>query len=82
VASVKWLTEIEVIDHAFDGYFQTEKYVFERERDGQMTREPVTLQRVRALITDPQPDARIEAGRTDRSRCRLVRSPRRSIASM
>ena len=62
VASVKWLTEIEIIDRAFEGYFQTEKYVFERERDGQVTREPVTLQRVRALITDPQPDARIETG--------------------
>jgi hypothetical protein len=26
VASVKWLTRIEVIDHVFQGYFQTRKY--------------------------------------------------------
>ena len=32
VAAVKWLTEIEVIDHSFTGYFQTEKYVYEWER--------------------------------------------------
>jgi DMSO/TMAO reductase YedYZ molybdopterin-dependent catalytic subunit/rhodanese-related sulfurtransferase/glyoxylase-like metal-dependent hydrolase (beta-lactamase superfamily II) len=50
VASVKWLTGIEVVDHPFDGYFQTEKYWYEF--DG-APREPVTLQRVRALITDP-----------------------------
>lgn len=53
VASVKWLTEIEVIGHAFEGYFQTDRYIFEREQDGKVTKEPLTLQRVRALITDP-----------------------------
>ena len=53
VASVKWLTDIEVIGHAFKGHFQTEKYTFETERDGALVREPVRLQRVRAMITKP-----------------------------
>jgi DMSO/TMAO reductase YedYZ molybdopterin-dependent catalytic subunit len=50
VASVKWLTTIELADHPFDGYFQTDKYRYEAH--GTPGR-PVTLQRVRALITDP-----------------------------
>jgi DMSO/TMAO reductase YedYZ molybdopterin-dependent catalytic subunit len=62
VASVKWLTEIEVIDGPFRGYFQTEKYVYEWERDGHLIKEPVTLQPVRALITEPQPDQVIDPG--------------------
>jgi DMSO/TMAO reductase YedYZ molybdopterin-dependent catalytic subunit len=55
VASVKWLTEIEVTDQPFQGHYQTEKYVYYWDRTGKDTREPVTLQRVRALITDPAP---------------------------
>ena len=43
VASVKWLTEIEVIDRPFEGYYQTDRYVYERERRRQWSREPVTL---------------------------------------
>ncbi len=53
VASVKWLTEIQVIDRSFVGYYQTDKYWYEWERGGQSVREPVTLQQVRALITEP-----------------------------
>jgi DMSO/TMAO reductase YedYZ molybdopterin-dependent catalytic subunit len=45
VASVKWLTEIKVIDHAFGGFYQTERY--------NIGCEPVRLQRVRAVITSP-----------------------------
>jgi DMSO/TMAO reductase YedYZ molybdopterin-dependent catalytic subunit len=55
VASVKWLTEIELTDQPFEGHYQTEKYVYYWNRDGKETREPVTLQRVRALITEPAP---------------------------
>ena len=53
VASVKWLTEIEVVDRPFEAYFQTKRYMYEWERDGAVVREPVRLQRVRALITEP-----------------------------
>jgi DMSO/TMAO reductase YedYZ molybdopterin-dependent catalytic subunit/rhodanese-related sulfurtransferase len=50
VASVKWLDSIELVDQPFDGYFQTTKYQYETDA---MRREPVTLQRVRALLTQP-----------------------------
>jgi DMSO/TMAO reductase YedYZ molybdopterin-dependent catalytic subunit len=63
VGSVKWLTEIEVMDQPFQGYFQATKYQFEREQDGRLLREPVTLQRVRALITEPQPQEQLQWGK-------------------
>jgi len=53
VASVKWLTDIELIAEPFSGYFQFEKYCYEVEEGGRMLKDPVTLQRVRALITEP-----------------------------
>jgi DMSO/TMAO reductase YedYZ molybdopterin-dependent catalytic subunit len=62
VAAVKWLTEIEVIGDSFSGHFQTEKYVYEWERDGRIEREPVRLQRVRALITQPGADEVVQIG--------------------
>jgi DMSO/TMAO reductase YedYZ molybdopterin-dependent catalytic subunit len=62
VASVKWLTEIEVIGDSFRGYFQTQKYVYEWERDGRVEREAVRQQRVRALITQPASGERVDAG--------------------
>ena len=62
VASVKWLTEIELVDEPFTGHYQTDTYYYERERDGAVVREPVSLQRVRALITEPAAGATIEPG--------------------
>jgi len=62
VTSVKWLTEIEVIGHAFNGRFQTESYFYEWQREGQIVREPVTLQRVRGLITEPAAGAAVDRG--------------------
>jgi DMSO/TMAO reductase YedYZ molybdopterin-dependent catalytic subunit len=62
VASVKWLTEIALIDRPFEGYFQTEKYHYEWRHNGEVDREPVTLQRVRALITEPRPEEQVERG--------------------
>jgi DMSO/TMAO reductase YedYZ molybdopterin-dependent catalytic subunit len=62
VASVKWLTHIEAVPDAFDGYFQATKYWFEVVKDGQTVRDPVTLQRVRALITEPASDDDLPVG--------------------
>jgi DMSO/TMAO reductase YedYZ molybdopterin-dependent catalytic subunit len=62
VASVKWLTEIELIDRPFAGHYQIDKYWYEWERNGQVVREPVTLQRVRALIIEPAPNQQSCAG--------------------
>jgi DMSO/TMAO reductase YedYZ molybdopterin-dependent catalytic subunit len=62
VASVKWLTEIEVIGSAFTGFFQADRYFYEWERSGRVLKEPVTVQRVRSLITEPQADVEVEPG--------------------
>jgi DMSO/TMAO reductase YedYZ molybdopterin-dependent catalytic subunit len=62
VTSVKWLTEIEAIGSAFTGYFQFDRYFYEWERNGQVVKEPVTLQRVRSLIVEPAPDGEVEQG--------------------
>jgi DMSO/TMAO reductase YedYZ molybdopterin-dependent catalytic subunit len=62
VASVKWLTEIELIDRAFTGHYQGDKYRYVWEREGGTVSEPVTLQRVRALITEPLPHAEVPSG--------------------
>ena len=60
MASVKWLTELEVVAEPFDGYFQATRYVYEIERDGTTVREPVRRQRVRSLITEPADGAEVE----------------------
>ena len=62
VASVKWLTRIEVIDEPFAGYFQLDKYQYEFQSDGHIDREPVTLQQVRALIVEPRADRAVHRG--------------------
>ena len=62
VASVKWLTDIELIGQPFAGHFQMEKYWYELRRDGEDAREPVTRMRVRALITEPNQGSEIERG--------------------
>lgn len=61
VASVKWLSEIRVIDSPFVGHFQTERYVYVGEpgiEDGT----PVTSMRVRALILQPEEGEQLAAG--------------------
>lgn len=62
VASVKWLTDIEVTDQPFAAHYQRSKYWYEYDRDSQVIREPVTLQRVRALITYPEPGDEVRRG--------------------
>jgi DMSO/TMAO reductase YedYZ molybdopterin-dependent catalytic subunit len=60
MASVKWLAEVEVIPGLFGGHFQTHAYFYERQRDGQVVREPVTRQKVRSLITEPAANTQVE----------------------
>jgi DMSO/TMAO reductase YedYZ molybdopterin-dependent catalytic subunit len=62
VASVKWLTEIDATGSSFTGFFQTQRYVYETERSGTITLEPVRLQQVRSVITQPSADQQITAG--------------------
>jgi len=62
VASVKWLDRIDVERESFQGHYQTGAYFFEWQRDGRTVREPVTLQRVRSLITEPEAGAAVACG--------------------
>jgi len=81
VTSVKWLTGIEVIGNAFEGFFQTDRYVYEWERDGATVREPV------AVATGARSDHRTDRRRRrDSGRSRhpgggVVGRRRRSIVS-
>jgi DMSO/TMAO reductase YedYZ molybdopterin-dependent catalytic subunit len=61
VASVKWLSSIRVTDEPFGGFFQTERYMYER-GSGTVVREPVRLQQVRALITRPGTGQELASG--------------------
>lgn len=61
MASVKWLTDIEVIAGSFEGYFQ-KRYRYEWLRAGQAITEPVRLQRVRAVIAEPVAGQRLTRG--------------------
>jgi DMSO/TMAO reductase YedYZ molybdopterin-dependent catalytic subunit/glyoxylase-like metal-dependent hydrolase (beta-lactamase superfamily II) len=62
MASVKWLTELEVVAAPLDAYFQTDRYVYEFERDGVSVRQPVERLRVRSLITDPIDGGAVDVG--------------------
>ena len=64
VASVKWLTEIELLDRPFAGQYQTATYWYEWTRDDRTVREPVRLQQVRALITEPRSAGEVPRGQT------------------
>jgi len=62
VASVKWLTGIEIIGTSFQGFFQTERYIYETQRDGATAREPARLQKVRSIIIEPSGDHDVTTG--------------------
>jgi DMSO/TMAO reductase YedYZ molybdopterin-dependent catalytic subunit/rhodanese-related sulfurtransferase len=62
VASVKWLTDIEAIGSPFTGYFQAKRYVYETRRNGTVAREPVRLQQVRSVITQPSAGQEVTPG--------------------
>ena len=62
LASVKWLTDIDLIGQPFAGHFQTEKYWYEWRRGSEGAREPVTRMGVRALITEPTQGSEIKRG--------------------
>jgi DMSO/TMAO reductase YedYZ molybdopterin-dependent catalytic subunit len=59
MASVKWLTRIDVLAGHYAGEFQTHHYMYEH---ADQSSEPVTLMRVRARITEPAPRSGIRAG--------------------
>src|SRR5258708_16482269 len=63
VDSVKWLTDVRVVEDPFNGFFQAAHYVCERTRGGTSRAGPVRLSRVRALITRPGSGRELACGR-------------------
>ena len=59
VASVKWLTRIDVLTESYTGEFQTGHYMYEW---ADRPPESVQLMRVRSRITDPSPASIIDTG--------------------
>ena len=61
VASVEWLTEIEVIGQPFEAFFQTKRWhSYYWERDGGIVRRPVACSALRrALIAEPADGASV-----------------------
>ena len=56
VASVKWLRRIEVIDHAFHGYFQTNKYTIQRQGSKGLETQVVGPMALKSEIIRPRSD--------------------------
>jgi DMSO/TMAO reductase YedYZ molybdopterin-dependent catalytic subunit len=61
VASVKWLTDIELVERPFTGHFQLDRYVYLQ--DGAIVA-PVSTMRVRSLITSHADAQSVRAGGT------------------
>lgn len=71
MASVKWLTSVEVVAEPFAGYQQTPAYRYQRDADD--PGEPVSRIRVRALLIPPGiPDFFTRRRLVDRGRVRLA----------
>jgi DMSO/TMAO reductase YedYZ molybdopterin-dependent catalytic subunit len=56
VASVKWLRRIEVIDHVFQGYFQTRKYTIQRQGAQGLETQVVGPMALKSEIIRPRAD--------------------------
>lgn len=59
MASVKWLTEIEVLTEPFGGHFQTDAYTFIEPGARGGPNRPVTRMAVKSVITSPRQDERL-----------------------
>jgi DMSO/TMAO reductase YedYZ molybdopterin-dependent catalytic subunit len=62
MTAVKWLTDIRITDQAFAGHYQTDSYHYEWKYDRHIEQKPVSLQRVRSLITEPLAGDHVPAG--------------------
>lgn len=60
IASTKWVVSLDLIDHPFDGTFNTESYVL-IDPDGTTLR-PVREMPVKSAITSPAPEASLAGG--------------------
>ena len=62
MASVKWLSKIEVIDHSFKGPFQTDDYVYYPHKDNDKEKFPVTVLHVNSILQQPTDLSILNAG--------------------
>jgi DMSO/TMAO reductase YedYZ molybdopterin-dependent catalytic subunit len=62
MASVKWLTNINVINRQFHGPFQTEDYVYYPANEAEISPFPVTTINIKSLIQKPQDYAILSLG--------------------
>ncbi|SEU31859.1 sulfite oxidase [Stigmatella erecta] len=61
MASVKWVTRLELLTRPFEGYYQRERYIYDTQ-EGKPP-EPVTRMQVKSHITSPAEGARVAPGR-------------------
>lgn len=61
MASVKWLREITALTRSFNGFFQSQEYVYIGEQ-GIPDQTPVTYMRVRSLIIEPEDSSGLKKG--------------------
>ncbi len=66
VASVKWLTSIEVVDSPFAGYWQTAEYAYWKRHSGEPVSVPVREMQIKSEIARPTRNEAIRAGATYR----------------
>lgn len=64
MASVKWLRRIEALREPFEGWFQSDRYVY-REEDETPDGTPVRKIRVRSLVTSPGEGEVLERGKLE-----------------
>jgi DMSO/TMAO reductase YedYZ molybdopterin-dependent catalytic subunit len=62
MASVKWLTSIEVIDKPFDGYWQTAEYSYWKRHSGEPVSVPVREMQIKSEIARPTRNEAVRAG--------------------
>ena len=64
MASVKWLSTIEVMSGDFDGYWETVDYAYWDRSTGRPSRRPLLGMQVKSLIARPSPDGTVAKGTT------------------
>jgi DMSO/TMAO reductase YedYZ molybdopterin-dependent catalytic subunit len=62
MASVKWLKKITIIDHLFQGPFQTIDYIYYPNKENENNSFPVTTMNIRSMIQQPSDYSVIDQG--------------------
>lgn len=62
MSSVKWLRSVQVIDHEFNGPFQTTDYNYYPDKSSDEGKQPVTVMNVNSIIQQPMDQAVLNTG--------------------